>query len=85
MSIQSAVTADAPARKHRWGDPVTILPSEAFDGNERTERVCPSCGLVKITVHPPHGLPWREWRHRDAAAPIALTHTPPCLPVEVPA
>ncbi len=58
---------------------MTILPAESFDGNERTERTCQNCGLVKITVHPPHGFPWREWRMRGGDETIALTTTPPCL------
>lgn len=81
MSIESVVTADAPARKHRWGAPITVLPKDAFDGNERTERSCvqPGCDMVKITVHPARGLPWREWRLRDRPSTFALTNTPPCI------
>ena len=87
MSIESVVRTGAPVvRKHRWGSPVTVSPSEAFDGNERTERACvqPGCDLVKITVHPARGMPWREWRLRDAATTFALTNTPPCI-MKVPA
>jgi hypothetical protein len=68
-------------RKHRWGGPSTILPAESPDGNERTHRVCELCGLIKITVHPPHGFPWREWRMKDSSVSIPLTNTPPCLVV----
>lgn len=31
----------------------------------RWEKTCPFCLLTKITVHPPRGLPWREWRTKD--------------------
>jgi hypothetical protein len=71
MSIESVVPADAPARKHRWGEPMRL--------QDRTERVCQICGLVKITQHPPHGLPWREWRPRDSTARFQMASTPPCL------
>lgn len=77
--MPSPTTLTAP-RKHKWNHPVTILPSQSHDGNERTERVCEFCQLVKITVHPPHGFPWREWRHRESAMCMPLTVTPPCLP-----
>lgn len=46
--------------RHKWGERVTILPSESPDGCERSERMCEKCGIVKITVHPPQGNPWRE-------------------------
>lgn len=52
--------------------------SQYADGNARTERTCIACGLVKVTVHPPHGLPWREWR--TAAGKVWRGDaTPPCL------
>ena len=50
---------------HRWNIEHRIPACESPDGNERTEKTCPFCMLVKITVHPPRGLPWREWRTKD--------------------
>lgn len=50
---------------HRWNLENRIPACETVDGNERTEKKCPWCGLVKITVHPAHGLAWREWRLKD--------------------
>lgn len=66
--------------RHQWlgATSVTILPQDSTAGNERTERTCPRCGLVKITVHPPHGLPWREWRHPASAVTFPAGHVPPC-------
>jgi hypothetical protein len=78
-SLDPNLPTITPPRKHKWNPPVTILPSESFDGNERTERVCEHCGLTKITVHVPHGFPWREWRVRGGEVTIPLTTTPPCL------
>lgn len=51
--------------KHKWNLEHRIPAVESPDGNERTERKCPECGLVKITVHPPYGQAWREWRTKD--------------------
>jgi hypothetical protein len=50
--------------RHSWNstDPKSIAACDSLDGNDRTEKTCAACGLVKITVHPPRGLPWREWR-----------------------
>lgn len=61
---------------------MTILPAESHDGNERSERACRHCPLIKITVHPAVGFPWREWRMKDSQARIALGATPPCLDAE---
>ncbi len=51
------------------------------DGNERT---CARCGLIKVTVHPPRGFPWREWR-TDKGKLWQGDATPPCLPQTAPA
>ncbi len=72
-----AVELPIKARKHRWVGEHRIAACDSFDGNERTERGCPLCGLVKITVHAPHGLPWREWRRRNGER-IYGQATPPC-------
>jgi hypothetical protein len=71
------------AARHSWphaGEPgyVPLHGSESPDGNDRTERHCEHCGLVKITVHPPSGIPWREWRTRDGRMWVGEA-TPPCL------
>lgn len=79
--------------KHRWNIEVRIPAIETSDGNDRTEKQCPFCGLWKITVHPPHGLPWRLWRHKADAQDFLALATPPCIgagalvttPSEVPA
>lgn len=64
---------------HKWGAPVRYEPHENENGCAQTERTCQKCGLVRITVHPPQGLPWLEWRTRDAGQ-MQLSSTPPCLP-----
>ncbi|MPZ58455.1 MAG: hypothetical protein GEU91_18575 [Rhizobiales bacterium] len=77
-SIESATIAEAPARKHRWEGHRWIHGHDSPDGCSRTERTCVLCTMVKITVHPPQGLPWREWRTFDGKVWHG-TATPPCL------
>lgn len=72
-----ALPADVRERRHKWGDPVTHMEGTAT-GCEETHRECSLCQLKKITVHPPHGFPWREWQHRDGMR-AQLTTTPPCI------
>lgn len=60
-------------RRHKWGE--GVLVGEHLD---RTERTCSFCGMVKITVHPPQGWPWREWRTREGKR-WEGERTPPCL------
>lgn len=38
------------------------------------------CQLVKITVHPPEGYPWRAWRTKEGMRTDKIDHTPPCMP-----
>jgi hypothetical protein len=73
-------TLQTPPRRHRWneGTENRIPACETADGNDRTEKTCALCGLVKITVHPPQGLPWREWRTK-AGGMWAGQATPPCI------
>jgi hypothetical protein len=80
----SATITDAsdrfPARRHRWPDESErrIPACESPDGNDRTEKTCQHCGMVKVTIHYPHGrIPGREWRRSNGAV-IKIEHTPPC-------
>lgn len=50
---------------HRWNLENRITACDSPDGNERTERTCPYCKWVRITVHPPHGGAYRKWRSPD--------------------
>lgn len=71
---------DHSVRRHRWNvETQRRLDGHAFaDGNDRNEKDCQFCGLVKITVHPPQGLPWREWRHANGQT-FQCDATPPCI------
>jgi hypothetical protein len=76
---------DTAPRRHRWpnaGDEgYRSLDGHMYvDGNDRTERSCQICGLIKITVHPPQGFPWREWRTKDGKPWVGYL-TPPCAQV----
>jgi hypothetical protein len=53
--------------KHRWTLEARIPACESPDGNDRTERTCPWCSTVMITVHPAHGLAFRRWRTKAGA------------------
>ena len=66
--------------RHSWNaaDPVRRSGVDSIDGNDRTEKTCPACGLVKITVHPARGLPWREWRTKEGKGWVGDS-TPPCV------
>jgi hypothetical protein len=68
-----------PPRRHRWNAlPERRIPAcESIDGNDRTEKPCALCGLVKITVHPARGYPWREWRTKAGKGWVGDA-TPPC-------
>lgn len=50
---------------HRYNLESRIAACDSPDGNERTERTCPFCMLVKITVHPPYGFAFRKYRLKD--------------------
>lgn len=70
---------------HRWDiNAIIRKPAcESQDGNDRTERTCLHCGMVKITVHPPQGFPWHEWRTATGAV-WQGDSTPPCVRVTSP-
>lgn len=78
--IQPKKDSNRESRNHSWDPEKTkkILACDSPDGNERTERTCKNCDLVKITIHYPHGFPGREWRH-PSGGKIALSRTPPCV------
>lgn len=77
MSVE-AVPEFGKALRHHWGPPISIHASMTSSNCEQTERVCTACGLTKITVHPPKGIPWREWRHPSSENQFAMPQTPPC-------
>jgi hypothetical protein len=73
--LAPAPVSELPARKHRWGEPIAI--PQGASGCQETERACIHCGLVKITVHPPHGLAYRAWRTASGMR-AQIEHAPPC-------
>lgn len=65
-------------RRHSWNFEHSIPACESADGNNRTEKTCVYCRLVKVTVHPSDGsFPWREWRDRNGKR-IWGQKTPEC-------
>jgi hypothetical protein len=75
----SEVTRIGPTPRHRWPpEPDRRIPAcDSPDGNDRSEKECRHCGMVRVTVHPPQGFPWHEWRRSNGAV-IKIEHTPPC-------
>jgi hypothetical protein len=77
------VTADItrlPLR-HDWVNGIErrLAACDSADGNGRTEKTCALCGLVKVTVHYPQGLPGREWITASGEVWVGNA-TPPCIP-----
>ena len=70
------MTTHPASSRHRWGDRITIVDG-TVSGCEESHRVCVKCALLKITVHPPNGFPWRVWRTAAGAA-WQGDRTPPC-------
>lgn len=66
--------------RHRWnnGTERRIPACESPDGNDRTEKTCSICGLVKITVHGPNNRHWPRFRMGDGLEG-QVDGTPPCL------
>lgn len=66
--------------RHKWGEPIRFAAEESPRNCEQTERACLNgCGTVRITVHPPQGLPWVEWRTSDPGqGQRRMAASPPC-------
>lgn len=74
-----------PPDPHLWPrcEEYVSRPADAALGrHQQTERTCPKCKLVKITVHPPQGDGWREWRWGDAPTQFRDDVMPECVRIE---
>lgn len=67
--------------RHQWDydNERKIAACDSPDGNDRSEKPCCRCDLWKITVHPPQGFAWREWRF-GAGENFKSDLTPRCDP-----
>lgn len=72
---------DIMQRTHKWGDPITVTEGTP-SGCQETHRTCAHCKIIKVTVHPPHGYPYRMWQYPDGERADGLT--PMCQVAEVP-
>jgi hypothetical protein len=70
-----------PPPPHDFGAARSVPANPALGRHQQTERTCMKCPLVKITVHPPQGGGWREWRWGDAPSQFIDVVTPACVPV----
>lgn len=70
--------------RHEWDHDniVRIAADDTPNGCGQTIRTCKRCALIKITMHPPQGECWLEFRKGDMQT--ALSHTPPCKDREPP-
>jgi len=75
----TAEIVDAKAPRHKWKPSYTKM-ADTISGCEETWRECSLCAVVKITVHPPMGIPWREWHL--GGKQFKMDATPPCLRAE---
>lgn len=66
--------------RHVFGPPKPEPPKPLLGRHQQTERICPLCKLVKVTVHPPEGGGWREWRWGDAPLQFVDRVMPECRP-----
>lgn len=62
---QRSIGNAASEPKHKWEKKGSRLPPDTPSGCEETERLCIHCHLTMITVHVPHGHPYRAWRARS--------------------
>lgn len=81
-AVAGSIRPNAKLMRHAWNEIAArhLAATEFPDGNARTEKQCARCDLLKITVHPPHGLPWTEWRTKGGLV-FKVDATPLCEPV----
>lgn len=76
----SDIARIGPTPRHRWpaSHDREIPACESPDGNDRNEKDCRNCGITRITVHPPEGFPFHQWRKPDGFVLPISRFTPPC-------
>jgi hypothetical protein len=79
MTGQTDAIASISTARHSWMGEQRKSALDTPTHCEETWRGCAVCGLVKITVHPPHGLPYRVWRYPDGSRSNGAA-TPECRP-----
>jgi hypothetical protein len=70
------------APHHEWIDDGYRSRNDTASGNDEHERRCRHCGLVKITIHYPFGIPGRAWRTKGAERFPNPGTTPICEPTK---
>lgn len=73
-----------PPNPHLWpacDDFKSMPPNPLLGRAQQTERTCPKCHLVKITVHPEDGGGYRLWRWGDGGCQFADRVEPECVVV----
>jgi hypothetical protein len=77
-TIAKRQVKSAFARKHKWRDSINIHRDSTPSGCDETERECEHCHLVKLTVHPPFGFPFRMWRTKGGVRFPDMPQVPLC-------
>jgi len=54
------------APEHLFGEEQIVKPEASVTGCEQHEKTCLTCGATRVTVIPPKGDAWREWREKGA-------------------
>ena len=69
------------AGNHKWDyeNEKRIAAVDAPDGCDRNEKSCILCGITKVTILPPHGFPYHEYR--VGSAQMVWTRRPECVRV----
>lgn len=80
--MMTAVTVNTKSPRHKWphdGEEGYRHIARCDDGNERIEKQCRICGIIRITVIPPNPTEcWHEWK-RGKGKPFQMESTPPCI------
>jgi hypothetical protein len=69
-------------RNHRWDyeNERRIAACDSPSKCDQNERDCIHCRLVRVTVHPPGGFPFRAWRLPNSKTQFVMGSTPKCEP-----
>lgn len=66
---------------HVYEPPVNEPAKPSLGRHPQKERTCKLCGVIKITVLPPDGGGWREWRYPGMDK--QFVDEPRCVPAAI--
>lgn len=82
LDLPAAQPLALPPRNHAWDylHKRNVPAIESPSNCEQTERDCKHCSLIRVTVHPPRGNPYRAWRYAGSETQFTADKTPKCQP-----